>query len=61
VIKKGGEKTMTEKEIYELAQQKAIAKYEGDWEDADKYEREDLVFSEYIKLKTEVNNNARNN
>ena len=52
---------MTEKELYELAQQKAIEKYEGDWEDADKYEREDLVFSEYLKLKTEVNNNARNN
>lgn len=42
---------MTDKELWEIAQEQAIKEYEGNWEDADKYEREDCVFSKYIELK----------
>jgi hypothetical protein len=45
---------MFDKQLWEKAQKKAKKEYEkhyGDWEDADKYERQDLVFSEYMKLK----------
>ena len=44
------------KEIWELAQELAKERYEeettdGAWDEADKYEREDYVFTEYFKLK----------
>lgn len=45
---------MSDKQLWEKAQKKAKGEYEkyyGDWEEADKYERQDLVFSEYMKLK----------
>lgn len=45
---------MSDKQLWEKAQKKAQKEYEkhyGDWKDADKYERQDLVFSEYIKLR----------
>lgn len=46
---------MTDAKLWEIARKQAIKEYEeegGCWEDADKYEREDLVFSTYMKLKT---------
>lgn len=43
---------MTDKELWEKAQKKAQKEYDGDWEGADKYEREDLVFSAYMELKS---------
>ena len=45
---------MSDQELWKLAQEQAIKEYEegyGNWEDADKYEREDWVFSAYMKLK----------
>ena len=44
------------REIWELAQKLAKERYEeettdGAWDEADKYEREDYVFTEYFKLK----------
>lgn len=45
---------MTEMELWEKARKQAIKNYEeaGDcWEDADKYEREDWVWSAYLELK----------
>ena len=45
-----------DEKLWELAREQAIKEYEeeyGSWEDADKYEKEDLVFSAYMKLKTE--------
>lgn len=47
---------MTDMELWELAQKQAIKEYEkeyGSWEDADKHERQDLVFNAYMKLKNE--------
>ena len=47
---------MIDEKLWELARKQAIEEYEkeyGSWEDADKYEKEDLVFSAYMKLKTE--------
>ena len=47
-------KEITTTELWDMAQEQAIKEYEeecGSWEDADKYEREDWVFSAYIKLK----------
>ena len=45
--------------LWEEAQARARERYEeecgGDWEEADKYEREDYVFAEYMKLKGETN------
>jgi hypothetical protein len=46
---------MTDDKLWELAQKQAAKEYEekcGSWEDADKYEREDWVFSAYMKLKS---------
>lgn len=43
----------TQEQLWQLAQERAKVAYEeecGDWEVADKYEREDWVFSEYKKL-----------
>jgi hypothetical protein len=40
-----------------MAQEQAAKEYEkshGCWEDADKYEREDWVFSTYMKLKVKM-------
>ena len=45
---------MFDKKLWKAAQKQAKKEYEreyGDWEDADKYEREDWVFSAYMKLK----------
>lgn len=46
--------------LWEKAQKQAKQEYEkehgGSWEDADKSEREDWVFSMYIKIKEEKNN-----
>ena len=45
---------MSDQELWKLAQEQAIKEYEeehGSWDDADKYEREDWVFSAYMKLK----------
>lgn len=45
---------MVDEKLWEAAQKRAKMEYEkeyGCWEDADKYERQDLVFSEYMKLK----------
>ena len=47
-------KKITLAELWDMAQEQAIKEYEedyGSWEDADKYEREDYVFSAYMKLK----------
>lgn len=47
---------MTDEKLWEMAQAKAKAEYEveyGSWEDADKEERSDWVFSIYLKLKAE--------
>ena len=41
-------------QLWKMAQERAKRTYEeeyGSWEDADRYEREDWVFSEYVKLK----------
>ena len=45
---------MSDQELWKLAQEQAIKEYEeeyGSWDNADKYEREDCVFSAYMKLK----------
>lgn len=45
---------MDDKKLWETAQRRAKKEYEkecGCWDEADKYERQDLVFSEYMKLK----------
>ena len=45
---------MFDEEFWQIAQKNAQIEYEKEcdcWEDADKYERQDLVFSEYMKLK----------
>ena len=45
---------MLDEKLWRIAQEQAKNKYEseyGDWEEADKYERQDIVFSEYMKLK----------
>lgn len=45
---------MIDEKLWKLAQEQAIKEYEeeyGCWEDVDKYEREDWVFSAYMKLK----------
>lgn len=45
---------MLNEKLWKEAQKQAKRTYEkeyGCWEDADKYERQDLVFSEYMKLK----------
>lgn len=47
---------MTDKELCKLAREQAKKEYEkenGSWEDADKEEREDWVFSVYMKLREE--------
>lgn len=47
---------MTDEKLWEMAQAKAKTEYEaeyGSWEDADKEERSDWVFSIYLKLKAE--------
>lgn len=44
----------TDNELWALAREQAIKEYEkecGSWEEADKYEKEDWVFSAYMKLK----------
>ena len=51
-------KEITMEELWTMAQKQAIKEYEedyGSWEDADKYEREDWVFSAYMKLKEKYN------
>jgi hypothetical protein len=45
---------MFDENFWKAAQEQAKNEYEkecGRWDDADKYEREDWVFSAYIKLK----------
>lgn len=45
---------MFDEQLWKKAQKQAKKEYEkecGCWEDADKYERQDWVFSEYTKLK----------
>ena len=45
---------MSDQELWKLAQEQAIKEYEeaySNWENADKYEREDWVFSAYMKMK----------
>ena len=45
---------MFDEKLWKAAQKQAKKDYEeecGSWEDADKYEREDWVFSAYMKLK----------
>ena len=46
-----------EKELWKQAESLAKKMYEeddcGDWEEADKYAREDYIFAAYIKLKGE--------
>lgn len=45
---------VTDEELWKIARKKAIEEYEeeyGDWEEADKYEREDWVFSKYEEFK----------
>ena len=45
-------------ELWKKAQHQAKIEYEkeyGSWESADKYEREDWVFSAYMKLKEKYN------
>ena len=45
------------KKVQMLAKNKYEADtYEGAWEKADKYEREDYVFTEYMKLNNESKN-----
>ena len=44
------------KEIWAEAQHRAQIEYEeelGNWDEADKYEREDFVFTAYLKIKEE--------
>jgi hypothetical protein len=48
---------MSDEKFWQEAQQKAKDEYEkeyGCWEDAEKSEREDLVFSAYIQLKEDI-------
>ena len=50
---------MDDKELWNLAQQKAKEKYEEDtaegaWEEADKYERQDYVFAAYLRLTNQI-------
>jgi hypothetical protein len=48
---------MLDKELWKAAQEQAKREYEeeyGCWEDAEKSEREDWVFSVYMKLKEEI-------
>ena len=50
---------MFDEKLWEKAQKQAIKEYEeicGCWEDADKYEREDWVFSRYMQLKQKATN-----
>lgn len=47
---------MTDDKLWEMAQAQAQKEYEAEydsWEDADKHEREDWVFTIYLKLKAE--------
>ena len=47
---------MCDEKLWKMAREQTIKDYEeecGCWEDADKYEREDWVFSAYMKLKEE--------
>ena len=52
-------KDANDKTLWEEARKKAKETYEEetgeDWENADKYEREDYVFAEYLRLKGEIN------
>lgn len=53
---------MSDKELWEMAQEQAIKEYEeecGPWEDADKYEKEDWIFSTYINLKTKFKSDTK--
>ena len=48
---------MFDEELWTKAQEQARQEYEeteGDWEEADKYEKQDWVFSAYMKLKEEA-------
>ena len=48
---------MSDAELWTKAQEQARQEYEeieGDWEEADKYEKQDWVFSAYMKLKEEA-------
>lgn len=48
---------MLDENLWKIAREQAIKEYEeshGFWEDADKYEREDWVFSTYMKLKSNM-------
>jgi len=45
---------MFDEKLWRIAQEQAAKEYEeecGSWDDADKYEREDWVFSVYMRLK----------
>ena len=51
---------MDDKKLWEIAQEQAIKEYEEEygecWYDVDKYEREDIVFSIYMKIKSTTQN-----
>lgn len=50
------ERELNERELWEIARFRAKKEYEenyGDWEEADKYEREDYVWSAYKEIKAE--------
>lgn len=54
---------MFDEKLWKVAQKKAKKEYEeecGCWEEADKYEREDWVFSRYIQLKESTNDELLN-
>lgn len=45
---------MSDEKLWKIAQEQAMKEYEeehGNWEETDKYTREDWVFSTYMKLK----------
>ena len=49
---------MTDEKLWKQAQELAAKEYEAEncepWEDTDKYEREDWIFSVYTRLKAEA-------
>lgn len=52
---------MFDEKLWKAAQKQAKKEYEeeyGDWEEADKYEREDWVFSRYMQLKDNTKGGA---
>ena len=60
-ITNGGKKSMEDKKLWEQAQQLArqncFLLYDEDWDELDKYQKEDSVWYEYEKLRNEKENN----